>query len=125
MGQALRIFYRKSDERIVWSHETRSPEGVKVVCPSTIEEDLSDIPSKIPDGETPLGGMPSDYGCIEVKEANIDAFFASDSNKVVKGKLKIGNLRPEPEPEPEPEPARDPLAEIDKIKARLKEKGIL
>lgn len=112
----LRVFYRKSDNELVWYHETHSPEGVKAVCPSTIEQDLADLPNKMPDGENPLGGSSSDYGSIEVKEADIDAYLASDANKVVAGKLLIGEPRPEPEPISEL-PPRDLLAELE---ARVK-----
>lgn len=122
--RALRVFYRKSDNQIVWYHETRSPEGIEAICPSTIEEDLAGIPDKMPNGETPLGGSKSDYGCIEVEEADIDAYFASDTNEVVDDKLKIGKPRPKPELKPKPE-IINPLVEIDEIKAKLKEKGIL
>lgn len=101
---ALRVFYRKSDNQIVWYHETRSPGETPAICPTTIEDDLVDIPGKKPDGELPLGGNSSDNGCVEVKEADIDSYFASDTNKVVDGKLKIGKPRPKPKPKPELEP---------------------
>lgn len=94
--RALRVFYNKSNNEIVWYHETRSPEGMPAICPSTVEKDLVSMPDHKPDGETPLGGNSSNYGCIEVREADIDAYFASSTNKVVDGKLKIGKPRPEP-----------------------------
>ena len=118
MGRALRIFYQKSNNQIVWQHETRSPEGKTAISPTTIEEDLANIPDKMPDGETPLGETLRDYGYIEVGEADIDAYFASDNNRVIDNKLAVGTPRIEVE-EPPLEPPRDVLAEIDELKARL------
>lgn len=93
MGRALRIFYRKSDGQIVWYHETRSPEGLDAICPTTVAQDLAEIPDKMPDGKTALGGVSSDYNGIEVKEKDIEAYFASDDNKVVGKVLIIGKPR--------------------------------
>ena len=115
MGRALRIFYQKSNNQIVWQHETRSPEGKPAISPTTIEEDLANIPDKMPDGKTPL-----DYGYIEVGEADIDAYFASDNNRVIDNKLAVGTPRIEVE-EPPPEPPRDLAAETTTQKAEIDE----
>ncbi|GAJ02839.1 unnamed protein product, partial [marine sediment metagenome] len=52
--RALRVFYRKSDSQIVWQHETRSPERIPALCPTSIDDDLVAMPENMPDGETPL-----------------------------------------------------------------------
>lgn len=110
--KAIRVFYRKADNEIVWYHELRGAGEFL----TTIGEDLGEIPSKMPDGETPLGGIPEDYACVEESDTQrTDKFLASDDNKVVDGKLVIGT----PRPVVEPTPARDLAAEIDELKAKV------
>ena len=123
MGRALRVFYRKLDSKIVWYHETRSPEGKLAICPTTIEEDLSNIPNLKLDGKIVLGGIPEDYSCIKAKSEDLAAYFASDENRVVNDKLITGSKRVVL-PKPEPELVRDLVAEIDELKAKLKQAGI-
>lgn len=95
MGRQLRAFYHKSDNQIVWYHETRSPEGMKAVCPTTIKADLAGLPNKKPDGKTPLGGLPEDYRCIKVDSEVITAYFKSDDNKIIENKVVVGQSRVE------------------------------
>ncbi len=111
--RALRAFYRKSDNKVVWYHETIAPKGIRAICPSTIEEDLAEIPAT-------FGGNKSDYGGIEVEEVEIEAFLKSDTNEIIAGKLKVGKPRPAPEPAP-PEPAPPEPTEIDLLKKRVKD----
>ena len=94
--KSIRIFYRKSDGKQVWYHELRG----SGVFPTTIEQDLADIPNKMPDGETSLGGILNNYGCIEERDAQkiLDA-LDSDKNKVVNGELVIGAKRIVPPPQ--------------------------
>ena len=114
MIKAVRVFYRKSDSQIVW---TRTLDGTGEFS-TTIEQNLAEMPDNMPDGETPLGGVPEDYACIEVTDqTTISAFMASDSNTVVKGKLITGT----PRPIVIPEPPRDLVAEIDELKAKVTE----
>lgn len=111
--KALRVFYGKSDNKIVWTYELRGTGKF----PTTISKDLAKIPGKMPDGETSLGGKPQDYACIKVMDAQrAIAFLKSDENKIVDGKVVIGAKRITPEPIP----ARDLTAEIDTLEARLR-----
>lgn len=116
--KAVRGFFRKSDGKQVWYHELRGSGSF----PTPITEDLTELPNKMPDGEIPLGGVPEDYVCIE--ETNLDRIaklFASDGNTIVDSKLVIGV----PRVLPEPKPIRNPLTEIDELRANLKDRGIL
>ena len=89
--KAVRVFYQKADNEIVWRH-TLTGTGEFA---NTKEEDLAGIPDTMPNGETPLGGVPEDYACIEVTDqTTISAFMASDSNTVVNGELITGTPRP-------------------------------
>ena len=102
MIKAVRVFYR--DDKVVWTH---SLEGTGEF-PTTIEQDLSEIPDKpqlddngsaILDADEnfiKLGGVPEDYGCIEVNDtvqaqAVVDA--KRNENKVIDKKLIIGSKR--------------------------------
>lgn len=99
----LRVFYNRNNE-IVWTHGL---EG-SGVFPTAIEADLKEFsePVKV----------------ITLKDpAKIDAFNASDKNKVVSDKVIIGA----PTPLKEPEPDRDILAEHDELVSKLKSKGII
>lgn len=108
---AIRVFYRKSDNQIVWTHELRSPEGYLGQFPTTVEQDLAEIPDKMPDEITPLGGMPEDYACIPVEDTQvIEEFFASDDNTIVNAHLITGAPRPPPEPDPDTIRAAEILA---------------
>lgn len=106
--KAIRVFYRISDSEIVWYHLVIAPEGMPALFPNTHEEDLAGIPTNCPGGETPLGGLPGDYACIEEHDTQVvNAFLASDNNQIVGGELSVGEPRPEPPP-PEPSPVFDP-----------------
>lgn len=112
--KALRVFYRKSDNQIIWTHELRGTGAF----PTTIEADLAEIPYKMPDGLVALGGNVDDYACIEEADTQRAInFLASDNNRIIKGKLVAGDRRVVPEPPLH----RDLVAEIDEIKARVKE----
>lgn len=88
--KAVRIFYRKSDNQIVWHHELRGTGEF----PTTIDNDLAEIPSKIPDGIMPLGGIAEDYGCIEEQDSQKACdFLNSDESKIVDERLVIGPKR--------------------------------
>lgn len=114
--KAVRVFYRKSDNQVIWTHELKVLKGSSGKFPTTIKDDLNEIPLKMPDGITPLGGVPDDYGCIEVTESTAaKGFLSSDNNKVADGKLVIGT----PRITPIPVPPRDLVAEIDKLKERI------
>jgi len=111
----VRVFYRKSDNDIVWSCELRGGG----IFPTTVETDLTDISNMMPDGKTPLGGVPEDYACIvELDPERTEGFLNSDENKIVDGALIIGAERITPKPTPTI-PPRDLVAEIDELKARL------
>lgn len=113
MAKALRVFYRKSDNKIVWTHELRGTGEF----PTTVEIDLSQIPGTMPDGKTPLRGVIDDYECIEELDSQkASAFLASDTNAVVNGKLIIGN----PRSIIIPQSSRNLAAEIDELKAKIK-----
>ena len=69
-----RIFYRKSDKKQIWYHEVVG--GGEF--PTTIEEDLKELPNKVislildDEGniieEVKIGGTPDDFYCEEVEE---------------------------------------------------------
>jgi len=115
--KALRVFYKKSDSKIVWNS---SLEGTGVF-PYSIEEELKNLPNTkiavtLTSEGTPLGGEPDDYACIEISdEAIMASFMASDTNTVENGKLVTGTARPTPEPTP----LRDLAKEIDELDARI------
>lgn len=113
--KAVRAFYRKADNEIVWTHELKGTGEF----PLLIEDNLSEIPNKMPDGEMPLGGVPEDYACIEETDPQrASDFLASDDNKVVDGKLVIGAPRPEIPPEPPHSTHISIIEAIDPTKAR-------
>lgn len=102
--KAVRVFYRKSNNQIVWSHELRIPfEGYPGEFPTTMEQDLAEIPNKAIitgiDGEgepilTKLGGIPKDYaGIEETNSQRAKDFLNSDKNTIVDGALVIGAKR--------------------------------
>ncbi len=81
--KALRFFYDKVTRKIVWSHELREPG----VFPTTIEEDLEEIPGKKPYpivdtsgliiSNPSLGGSIEDYEWDETSDmAIIDRYFS-------------------------------------------------
>lgn len=91
--KALRIFYGKEGS-VVWTH------GL---------EGEGDWPydATIQDGDTQV---------IETTDsATITGFMASDTNKVIDGKLVIG----EPRKPVEPVPQRNLYAEVDTLKAKV------
>lgn len=95
MIKAVRVFYGRADNQIVWTHTLESPGGYSGIFPTTIEQDLAEIPDKTPDGETPLGRAIEDYACIEETDTErATAFLGSGDNSIVNGKLIIGELRP-------------------------------
>lgn len=120
--KAIRVFYRKSDGKIVWTHELR---GIGEF-PTTIEQDLAEILDKVTsreiayDGtiisETKLGGKVEDYACIEEQNPQraSDA-LTSDENQIINGKLIIGAKRIISEPTP----PRNLFTELDTLKARI------
>ncbi len=114
--KSIRVFYRKSDGEVVWSHELRGTGKF----PTSVASDLAGISGQMPDGLTPLGGFPGDYACIEVDDTVvIEGFLASDSNKAVDGKLVTGTPRPVlPAVKP-----RDLAAELDAVAKRLSALG--
>lgn len=104
MTQALRVFFRKSDSQIVWTHQvTDFADRQPVPFPTTVEEDLAEIPYKIPVLDSPpLGGSAQDYACIEVQDTQkVEAYLASDTNRIVDGALVIGEPRLPPPPDPD------------------------
>lgn len=95
--KALRIFYKES--KSIWTHGLEGSGEF----PTEIDEDLEEL--------------PSGTKCLTITEEDeITAFMASDANKIVDDRLIIGEPRPEPTEIP-PEPVRDPLLEIDGLKA--------
>ena len=118
MGRALKVFYLKSDNQIVWTFETHSPDGKEAICPVTAESILAELPDKMPNGETILGGLSEDYDYIEVEEPQIDAYFASDTNEIIDNELIVGKPRKKTIEQP-PEPPRDLNTEIDELRARI------
>ena len=130
MIKAIRVFYRKSDGKVIWSHQLVCPDGYDGKFPTTIEQNIEELPDKpqldatgsviLDANENPfkLGGVPDDYACIEVTDQlTISAFVASDSNTVVNGKLVTGT----PRPIVIPEPPRDLAKEVDELKDMVKE----
>jgi hypothetical protein len=98
--KAVRVFYRKANNQIVWYHELRGPG----IFPTSVEEDLAEIPDKVTSvdldaggnvkTEYKLGGIPEDYGCIEEQDAQkAKSYFESDENAIVNGELVIGPPR--------------------------------
>jgi len=85
--KALRIFYRKGTNEIVWTHMVVDFMGrPNPVFPTTLAKDLKDLPNKKPDGEHLLGGNSSDYESIE--ELNIDKINSfSNKSKILNGVL--------------------------------------
>ena len=133
--KAVRVFYRKSDNQIAWTPLTTDPKG-RTPAPfaATVEKDLAGIPDKpqldangsvildANDNPIRLGGVPEDYACVEeLDNQRASDALDSDKNQVVDGNLIIGAERIIPEPIP----PRDALAEIDDIKVKLKEAGIV
>lgn len=125
--KALRVFYRKSNNQIVWTHELRGTGKF----PTTITQDLAEIPDKIISreldadgsviGETRVGGVVQNYSCIEEQDSQrASNALLSDNNKISNGKLIIGSKRVIVEHQP----PRDLLAEIDELKARLDKAGV-
>lgn len=113
-SRKLRVFYRKADNEIVWTHDLINASGEEAVFRVSQKEDLADIPNKMPDGKSPLGGSPDDYACVEIAgEAQVDAYMNTDDRSIVGGKLIMGEPRP-----PKP-PPRNLLLEVDKLTARL------
>lgn len=102
----LRIFYNKVANQIVWHHEIISPEGKPAISPTTIEQDIAEIPSKCPDGATSLalGGVPGDYACIELlNTASVEQYHNALNVSIVNGELVMTGEKPPPEPViPEP-----------------------
>ncbi len=81
--KAIRIFYKKATGGIVWTHSLVG----RGEFSSTVKEDLDSLSSFI-------GGVSSSYACIEETDRiRILGIRASDSNKVVDGKVVIGNPR--------------------------------
>ncbi len=68
--KAVRVFKKVSDGSIVWYHEVIAPEEIIPVFPTTEAQDLQEIPSKMPDGETALGGVPADFYCEVITNEN-------------------------------------------------------
>ena len=98
--KALRVFYRESDNQIVWTHELRGSGEF----PTTLVDDLAEIPDKVISMEldaeenivsqVKLGGRIEDYACIEEQDPQkATNALLSDSNRIVLGKLKIGDKR--------------------------------
>ena len=113
-SRKLRVFYRKSDKEIVWTHDLLDVSGKEAVFKTTQEEGLADIPNKMPDGKTPLGGSHDDYACVEIAgEDQVDAYMNTDDRSIADGKLIMGEPRP-----PQP-PPRNFMEELDGLKARL------
>lgn len=127
MIKAIRVFYRLSDGEVVWAFTLEAPEEkLDPKFPTTIEQDLAELPDKPKldaigsvildtDGNfIKLGGVSEDYACItETDPTRIAGFLASDSNRVVDGQLVIGEPRP-PAPEPPPPLSTHP-ARIDAV----------
>ncbi len=123
--KAVRVFYRKSDNQIVWQYELRGPGEF----PITVKDSLIEIPNKMPDGETQLGGEWQEYACIEELDSEkAVAFLASNENQIINDQLIIGTPRiiPEPIPPRDLEAELDEnKAELDALKVQLKDKGII
>ena len=78
--KAVRIFYRKSDNAVVWTHELRGPVDYdRAEFPNTVDDDLAALPEKVISiewasdswtviNEIKLGGRKEDYICVEEKD---------------------------------------------------------
>lgn len=88
-AKALRLFSNEVTGEIVWYHELRGTG----VYPTTIEEDLAEIPSKRPhpiaDGNgniisnPSLGGSIDDYECYETYDLSIiERYFSFQGSTV-------------------------------------------
>ncbi len=120
--KALRVFYRKSTNDILWTLTIEDFKQRDIVpFSNTIEEDLAKLPDTMPDGITPLGGVPEDYDCVEIQETEtVNKILDSDVNRIDKGKVIFGA----PRMKPEPEPPEDLAAKIANLEARLDKAGI-
>lgn len=71
--QALRVFYRKQTGKVVWYHLTINTKGEEAIHPTTMDEDILDLPNARLTRDTLLGGEPADYDGIEANNpAQID-----------------------------------------------------
>ena len=114
--KAVRVFYRKADNSIVWYHALEGSGKF----PNSIEDDLTKLPQQRV-GTILLGGYPNLYAGIEENDpSKADAFLASDNNQIIDDVLVTGT----PRPVVTPPPPRDLAAELDKLKAKLKQAGI-
>ena len=84
--KAVRIFTRKSDNQIVWTHELRGPGEF----PISLSDDLKRLPGAVVHSEldaegnmlaTLLGGKATDYQGVEIKDA-AKAVVALDGIKI-------------------------------------------
>jgi len=92
--KALRVFYRNSDSEVIWYHALEGPG----VFPTTIDEDLAEIPDKITtyvadaDGKltqpVKVGGVVTDHSALEVTDPDtIRLFFSPGRKQVRDGRL--------------------------------------
>jgi len=100
--KAVRIFYRKSDNQIVWTHTVVDFMGrTPAFFPTTIEEDLAKIPDKPKlnsDGSiiegTRLGGVVEEYDYVQEDDSQrAQDALDSDENRIVNKRLIVGRKR--------------------------------
>ena len=68
-GRCLRVFYKKADKTIVWTHEIINIKGDQPGFATGSEKNqLNALPAIKPDGIVPLGGNPEDYGYYDITD---------------------------------------------------------
>ncbi len=105
MTEAVRVFYRKSDGKQVWTHQVIDfADRIPPVFPNSIQNDLDKLPDQVLTlltdatgkiiGDVKVGGMREDYTCIEeFDEVKVKQILGSDENTVVDKKIVIGKAR--------------------------------
>ncbi len=75
---AMRVFYRISDKRIVWTHEVIG----SYEFPTTVEEGLKKITQR-------FGGNINDYNYIVIKDESVIEYKFAKRQFIENGKVKI------------------------------------
>jgi len=106
MTEAVRVFYRKSDGKVIdWTHQViDSDNRVPPVFPNSIQDDLDKLPDQVLTlltdidgkiiGDVKVGGVRADYACVEeFDEIKVKQILDSDENTVIGKKIVIGKAR--------------------------------